>query len=307
MKLVKNSTKKPKTVEVKIPKAKPADKAPILEISKKIWGGHDYLLAVWDDWLGDKKARFVVATVNGRTVGCTHASLQANYVAWLEGVRVHEQYRGLGIAGKLNHALVRWARRKGARVARLSTGSSNRASREHLAKIGFPVMQTFQRLESARGVRTKPTGVTSPRGSAKSFWNWLHTHSNFAENHAMYSDGWTWYPLTLQTLRRLMSRGQVFTVVSDKQLKACCIFLDEDSVLTMGFAAGEPGDVVKLARMLRFMIYRKKREKLRVLLPSRSPLVRALVRSGFEKTAKILVYEKFLGWEDKLKPMVASS
>src|SRR2546430_3697955 len=151
------------------------------------------------------------------------------------------------------------------------------------------------------------TGVTSPRGSAKSFWNWLHTHSNFAENHAMYSDGWTWYPLTLQTLRRLMSRGQVFTVVRDKKLKACCIFLDEDSVLTMGFAAGEPGDVVKLARMLRFMIYRKKREKLRVLLPSRSPLVRALVRSGFEKTAKILVYEKFLGWEDKLKPMVASS
>ena len=266
-----------------------------MEISKKIWGGHDYLPSVWDDWLADKNARFIVATVNGRTVGCAHAGLQTNYVAWLEGVRVHEQYRGLGLAGKLNHALVEWARRKGARVARLSTGSSNRASREHLEKIGFPVMQTFQRLESARGLRVKPAGVTTSRGSAKSLWNWLRTRPNFAENHAMYSDGWTWYPLTLQTLRRRISQRQVFTIIRDKQPKACCIFLDEDKVLTMGFPAGERGDVVKLARMLRFLMHRRKREKVRVLLPSRSPMVRALIRSGFEKTVKILVYEKFLG------------
>ena len=290
----RESSRKQKSATVKIRKAKPSDKAPILEISKKIWSGHDYLPSVWDDWLADKKARFIVATINRRTVGCAHASLQSNYVAWLDGVRVHEQYRRLGIAGKLNHALVQWARGEGARVARLSTGSSNHASREHLAKIGFPVMQTFQRLESAIGLRMKPAGVSSPRRSAKDLWNWLKTRPSFAENHAMYSDGWTWYPLTLQTLRTRLGQGQVFTIVRDRQLKACCIFLDEGNVLTMGFTAGEPGDVLKLARMLRFVMYRRKREKLRVLLPSRSPSVRALVHSGSERTAKILVYEKFL-------------
>jgi len=46
--------------------------------------------------------------------------------------------------------------------------------------------------------------------------------------------------------------------------------------------------------MLRFLMFQKKREKLRVLLPSKSALVRILERLGFEKTAKILVYEKFL-------------
>jgi len=266
-----------------------------LEISKKIWGGHDYLPSVWDDWLADKKARFIVATVSGRAVACARASLQTPYVAWLEGVRVHEQYRGLGVAGKMNHSLVQWARRRGATVARLSTGSSNRASREHLEKIGFPVMQTFQRLELARGLRVKPAGVTASRGSAKSLWNWLRTLPDFAENHAMYSDGWTWYPLTFQTLGRLMSPGQVFTIIRNEQLKACCIFLDEDRVLTMGFVAGERADADRLARMLRFLMFRKKREKLRVLLPSKSPLIRTMELSGFEKTAKILVYEKFLG------------
>ena len=264
-------------------------------MTRHLWGGHDYLPEVWDDWLKQKNGRLIVPTVDGKTVGCAHASLQTNYVAWLEGVRVHEQYRGLGIAGRLNHSLVVWARRKRARVARLSTDSSNRASREHLEKIGFPVMQSFQRLESARGLRLKPAGVTASRGSPKTLWNWLRTRPSFAENHAMYSDGWTWYPLTLQTIRKLMSQGRVFTIIRDKQPKACCIFLDEDRVLTMGFVAGERGDVVRLARMFRFLMFRKKREKLRVLLPSKSRLVRALERSGFEKTAKILVYEKFLG------------
>lgn len=295
MKSAQGSPRKQKRVRVEIRKAKPSDKTPILEISNEIWGGHDYLPKVWDGWVADKKARFIVATVNGRTVGCARASLQTNDVAWLEGVRVHEEYRGLGIAGKLNHSLVEWARRKGAKVARLSTGSGNRASREHLTKIGFPLMQTFQRLESARCLRVKPAGVTTPRVSADTLWNWLGTRTSFAENHSMYSDGWTWYPLTLQTLKILMKQGQAVNIIRDKQLEASCIFVDEDGFLTMGFVTGDARDVVKLARMLQFVMFRKKRENLRVLLPSRSSLVRALVRSGFQKTAKILVYEKFLG------------
>jgi hypothetical protein len=65
--------------------------------------------------------------------------------------------------------------------------------------------------------------------------------------------------------------------------------------LTAGFVAGDRREVAKLIRMLRFMKLQKKREKLRVLLPSRSSLIRTLVKSGFKKGATILVYEKFLG------------
>jgi GNAT superfamily N-acetyltransferase len=287
--------RKRKSATVRIRKARPSDKVPILEISKKIWGGHDYLPGVWDDWVADKNARFIVATVNRRTVGCAHASLQDNYVAWLDGVRVHEEYRGLGIAGKLNHALVQWARAAGARVARLSTGSSNRASRNHLEKIGFPVLQTFQRLDTTRGLRVKPAGVTAPRRSAKRLWTWLSTRPNFTENHSMYSDGWTWHPLTRQSLGKLMANGSVLVTTRNNRLTSCCVLVDEDRILTMGYVVGEWRDVAKLIRMLRFLRFRKKREKLRAILPLRSPLIRALVRSGFERTAKILVYEKFLG------------
>jgi N-acetylglutamate synthase-like GNAT family acetyltransferase len=290
-----DSPKKPKRGQIRIRKASARDKAPILEITRNIWGGHDYLPLVWDDWLADKKGRFIVATVNGRTVGVAHASLQTPDVAWLEGVRVHEQYRGFGIAGKLNNALVEWARKKHARVARLCTGSGNHASQEHLKKIGFPGLQTFQRLDITRGLHVKPAGITTPKRFAKSLWNWLIARPEFTENRAMYSDGWTWYPLAPQALRKHMAQGHVLVTSRRGKPTVCCILHDEDKVLTMGFVAGDRTDVSRLIRMLRFMMSRKKRERLRVLLPSRSPLVRALKNSGFEKTAKILVYQKFLG------------
>lgn len=295
MKPTRESLRKPRPDHVKIRNAAAADKAPILEICKNIWNGHDYVPEVWDDWLADKNGRLVVATVKGRTVGVAHGSLQTPDVAWLEGVRVHEKYRGLGIAGRLNKALVEWARKKRARVARLCTGSSNLASRKHLAKIGFPLLQSFQRLDSTRGLRIKPTSVTRPRRIVKGLWNWLSTRPEFAENRAMYSDGWTWHPLTLQAFRNHIAQGRVLLASRNHQPTSCCILLDEDKVLTVGFVAGEPSEVGRLMRMFRFLMFQKRRKKVRVLLPAKSPLVRALQRSGFEKTARVLVYEKFLG------------
>ncbi len=291
----RDSLKNPKSDRVKIRNATAADKAPILEICKNIWNGHDYLPGVWDEWLADKDGRLVVAIVKGRTVGVAHASLQTPDVAWLEGVRVHEQYRGLGIAGKLNRALVRWARRRRARVARLCTGSSNLASKKHLEKIRFPLLQTFQRLDSTRGLHAKPASVTKPKRSTKALWNWLSLGPEFAENRAMYSDGWTWHPLTAQAFRKHAAHGRVLLTSRSKQPRACCILLAEDEVLTVGFVAGEPSEVGRLMRMSRFLMLQKRRRKLRVLLPAKSPLIRALQRSSFEKTGKILVYEKFLG------------
>ena len=77
----RDSSRKQKSAQVKIRKAKPSDKSPVLEISKKIWSRHDYLPQVWDDWLADKNARLTVATVNGKTVGVAHASLQTPHIA----------------------------------------------------------------------------------------------------------------------------------------------------------------------------------------------------------------------------------
>lgn len=284
-----------KLSQVKIRRATASDRGPILDICKRIWNGGDYVPEVWDDWLRDGSGLLVVATVNETPVGVAHAGFQTRDVAWLEGVRVHEDYRGLGIAGKLNRALVKFARERGARVARLCTGSSNLASRKHLRKVGFNVLQTFQRMDSVRGVGRRPSRVIRPKQSRSGLWNWLSSSPEFVENRAMYSDGWTWYPLTATVFKDHLSEGRVLLTVAKKGPSSCCIFLDDDRMLTLGFAAGELDDVVRVARFLRFKLSGGRYRKVRILLPAKSPLVRALKDAGFEKTAKVLVYEKFLG------------
>ncbi len=287
--------KKPKLSQVRIRKAGAADKAPILDICRKIWGGGDYVPKVWDDWLKENNGLLLVATVGGTPVGVAHGLFQTRDVAWLEGVRVHEQYRGIGIAGKLNRALTRWASERGARVARLCTGSSNIASRKHLERVKFELLQSFQRIDSKRKLANRPIGVVRPRRLPRGLWNWLQARPEFVENRAMYSDGWTWHPLTQAVLSRHSAEGRVLLTARKNSPSSCCIFLDDHRRLTVGFAAGDIKDLTKSLELLRFMMSRRNHDKVRALIPKRSPLGHALEQSGFEKTGKVLVYEKFLG------------
>ncbi len=114
---------------IKIREALPSDKKPVLEFCRDTWPGGDYIQDVWDDWVLDRNGRFIVATKDGVPVGIAHASFQTRDVVWLEGLRVHPDYRGFGIAGRLNRSLVKTAGQRGASIARLSTAISNKASR----------------------------------------------------------------------------------------------------------------------------------------------------------------------------------
>src|SRR5690242_14867206 len=48
--------------------ALPSDAPAVLEFTKFIWGGHDYIKYVWDDWLADPHGILAVAEYAGRAV-----------------------------------------------------------------------------------------------------------------------------------------------------------------------------------------------------------------------------------------------
>src|SRR5438034_4577045 len=102
---VQHSPKKPRSDRVKIRKATAADKAPIMDICKNIWNGHDYLPGIWDDWLADKDGRLIVANVKGRRAGVATGSLPPPDVPGIEAVRGNELPRGLGWPGRRTEGL----------------------------------------------------------------------------------------------------------------------------------------------------------------------------------------------------------
>ena len=220
-----------------------------------------------------------------------HAWFQTKKIAWLEGVRIHPAYRGQGLAGKLNVALTRYAARKGATTARLCTGSSNMASRRHLDKTGFKILERFQRLQSQRPLKRRPRGVTRLRSNSRA-WRWIKGRPEFDLFHQMYSDGWTWHPLNSRAFASFARQGGVIST-GLKTPSSCSLFSKEEGRITLGFTAGNPKEITEHGRYLRLLAARGG-EKVRALVPKGSKLVTALERAGFEKSGTILVYEKLL-------------
>jgi GNAT superfamily N-acetyltransferase len=88
-----------------------SDKEDVLEIAKHTWEGHDYLPYFFDSWVQDKESHPTAIEKNGHVVALANLRVIDNgRTGWMEGLRVHPDYRGQGLASILTHHVVKLAR-----------------------------------------------------------------------------------------------------------------------------------------------------------------------------------------------------
>lgn len=142
--------------------ARNEDKPALLEISDLTWDGGDYLSDVMGRWLDE--GDFYVAVVDGKVIGTAKISFHPDGVCWLEGLRVHPDYRHLGYGKKLavyvqNKANVYLETGK-SRIIELSTYYHNYESIHIAEETGFEIVAQFFILE-----RQADSGVLIPEYS----------------------------------------------------------------------------------------------------------------------------------------------
>lgn len=108
--------------------ARPADRDRILEISRDVWEGRDYLPKVFDRWVSDAGAAFEVAEVEGVVVGVQRLRPYARGLMWYEGLRVASEFRRQGIAKAMLGAAIEEAREQNFHEMRLATRDSPAAA-----------------------------------------------------------------------------------------------------------------------------------------------------------------------------------
>ena len=96
--------------EMKIREATAGDLGDLAEISRTTWEGHDYLEQVSEEWL--KQQGFFVGEIAGRIIACGKISAMPGNVAWLEGLRVHNDFKGKGYGRILADEILQIARKK---------------------------------------------------------------------------------------------------------------------------------------------------------------------------------------------------
>ena len=123
----------------------------ILNISKDIWEGDDYIPDVIERWLNEKDhlayGTFLDKEMK-ELIGFGRVKMFSNGVAWLEGGRVKVSHQNKGIGREQLKYAIDYAIKAGARVAQYDTSSRNFGSLS-LAKFhGFKEKKRMEVLES---------------------------------------------------------------------------------------------------------------------------------------------------------------
>jgi GNAT superfamily N-acetyltransferase len=128
--------------------ALPKDSADVMELTRTIWDGHDYVPRVWKDWLADSEGLLAVAEFGGRVVGLGKLTRLTENEWWLEGLRVHPDYQGRRIASHLMEYLDGYWERTAGGIVRLATPSF-RLSVHHLSdRAGFHKIGEFSEFSA---------------------------------------------------------------------------------------------------------------------------------------------------------------
>jgi RimJ/RimL family protein N-acetyltransferase len=120
----------------------------IIDISKSIWDGTDYLPTVFHKWVDDSGYFLgAVDTSNNKVIATTKFSILLDGTGWLEGLRVHVDYRGLKIARELSERILNIAQEylKEGRINKIAfaTYIENVESITLMKKLGFKLEKSF--------------------------------------------------------------------------------------------------------------------------------------------------------------------
>jgi len=275
-------------------RARPADREAILEMSKQIWGGHDYMPLVWDRWLAEKKGALLTVTVDGRPVGTSKVSLLAPGEVWLEGLRLHPEFHGRGLSKRIHRATFREASKLSPRTVRYSTWIGNEASRRIAEKNGF---WQIARTGWMWGKVGKPPPVSGRRATPDDLdavVRFVRGSSCYEATNGVAGVGWTFPELTRRRIRHLLSLHQVVVLPRRGALRAVAMFdigkIDDD--VCLGFIDGPDKDVTVLAKDILRIAADTGRDEASAMLPMGR--IADLVRTaGFDKWQPIraVVYE----------------
>ena len=275
-------------------RARPADREAILDMSKHIWGGHDYMPLVWDRWLVEKKGALLTVTVDGRPVGTSKVSLLAPGEVWLEGLRLHPDYHGLGLSKRIHRATFREAAKLNPRTVRYSTWIGNEASRRIAEKNDFWQIARTGWMWGKIGKLSPVKGRRAADDDLDTVVRFVHGSSCYEATNGVAGVGWTFPELTRRRIRHLLSLGRIVVFPRRGAFRAVAMFdigkIDDD--VCLGFVDGPDEDITVLAKDILRIAADTGRDEASAMLPMGriADLVHA---AGFDEWQPIraVVYE----------------
>lgn len=261
--------------------ALPLDTKDILDFTRFIWEGHDYIPYVWKEWLANTDGLLAVAEYGGRTVGMARVVRLADDQWWMEGFRVDPKYQGLRIGSHIHEYIDRWWLENGNGVVRLMT-SSQRVQVHHLCdRLGYRKIAEVTSLGAEALDEDHELQPCSP-DEISSLVERLRAAPTVAQTHGLLDLGWRFVTPCIEVLQPFYSEsgilqwrgGEGYLVTWEEQE-------EEEPTLSLGLVACEWEALPHLLRAARALAAERHLKRVIWLAPRHPEVIRLAEMAGF--------------------------
>ncbi|MCX7795850.1 MAG: GNAT family N-acetyltransferase [bacterium] len=226
-------------------KVKPEDREEILSFTSNTWNWGDYIPEVFNEWLDPKNGDFIKVLLDNKIVGISHIGYLSNWETWLEGLRVHPDYRHIGAGTFILDSTLELLREKGIKVARNAIISTNVASQNLVKKRSFKCVGEFL-LFSRKGEKIDVKGLR--KAEAKDIEKLLNIAKEDAkENLSLKNVGaywrWEWQELSYSALERMINNALVLT---DQEMSGFGVIRESNDDIEVSSLYGDPKIIEKV-------------------------------------------------------------
>ena len=285
-----------------IRRARAEDHAAISAFTASTFEWGDYVADVLPDWLDDPNGLVLVAVDDSDTpVAVGRGVLLSDRELWLQGARVSEAWRRKGIGSSVTEDLIGWARKKGARVARLGTEEWNEPAQGQVEAAAFRKVGRWI-VARRTGTRTKPITATNggrraqarrkleqaPSSEAVPAWLSWRSGPLVQPARGLHVERWRWSQLELTHLEQAGKRGELWSSQA-----GWAWIRQYDERVEVGWLDCGPDDAADMVKSLIDLAAEHKAERLQITFPAVDWLEEPARARGVDPMA-MLIYERSL-------------
>lgn len=254
-----------------------ADRERVVEISRDIWDGHDYLPRVFDDWLADSGAAFQAAELDGVVVGVQRLRPFAPGLVWYEGLRVASTHRRQGLARAMLGSAIAAAKEQGFGEMRL--GTANPDAVRLFESLGFRRLVDVRWWRGTRVEGGDPARMPDP-AEARKVWPAVEKSPGIELYHGVTADFNGARDMDAAELERLAQTGMLRIGPGGRALVALREAWGNN--LAVAFLAGRGGALRELLMALRYEADADGLDHVTVTLPREHPAAVDMTASGYD-------------------------
>ena len=256
---------------------RPSDRKRVVEMTRDIWDGHDYVPRVFDDWVSDAGAAFQAIELDGVVVGLQRLRPYSSGLIWYEGLRVASTHRRQGLARTMMQSAVAEAREQSFREMRLATG--NPAAAKLFEELGFKRIQDDRWWKGGRVEGGESARMPEP-AEAEKLWAGMATSLGIELWGGVTADFNGAHDLGSAELQRLAGLGMLRVGPGGRAIAG----LREPwgNNLAVAFVAGKGGALRELLLALRFEADADGLDDVTLALPRDHPAIDDLRATGYD-------------------------